>query len=143
MPVKPITGWYPVFDESYNFKECTGWDVVLKDIFTVLVTRPGSRQWQPEFGCRLLDMLFEVNLNEEHFVNAVKEAFYWLPYVSLSDVQCKITPMQNGRGNKAVVSMKVKYDGETKNVSFKIPGHMDLLNGSLYGVGVIRKKDKK
>lgn len=135
----PIHSWYPNFGKDGNFEEVYGWDVVLRHIFTVLVTRPNTRQWQPEFGCRLLDMLFEVNENEASFENVIKEAFRWVPYVRLESVSCKIEPMANHNGKKASIKLKITYSGETKDVVFEIPPQLDLLNGTIYDIKVRRK----
>ena len=117
MSDKRIHSWYPTFGPDGNFEEVAGWDVVLRHIFLVLVTRPNTRQWQPEFGCKLLDMLFETNLTESSFENVIREAFNWIPECRLEDVKCQITPMSNHNGNKASISLKISYDGESKNVT--------------------------
>lgn len=141
MPTQPLTNWYPYFDKSGNFQECYGWENILREIFTVLVTRPGSRQWQPEFGCNLLDMLFEINLTEQDFVDVIKTAFIrWLPHVSLESCSCKISQMTNRYGLKASISMKIGYNGESKNVIFNVPPQLDLQNGMLYDVTVSRNE---
>ena len=138
MPAQPIRSWYPYFGPDGNFIELYGWDVVLRHIFTVLVTRPGSRQWQPEFGCNLLDMLFETNLTEKDFEDVIRGAFKWIPYVTLKNVNCKISPMSNYRGNKASINLSIGYAGETKEVSFQVPSQMDLLNGLIHEIKVTR-----
>lgn len=138
MPIKPITGWYPDFDDSGNFQELYGWDVVLRQIFTVLITRPGSRQWQPEFGCRLLDLLFDTDITETTFNDCIKTAFKWLPHIKLKDVECKVSQMTNFRGQKASIKMSIAYNGETRDVSFEIPSQLDLMNGQLHQIRVRR-----
>ena len=134
-----ITSWYPNFAEDGNFVASTGWEVVLKHIFTVLVTRKGTRQWNPEFGCNLLDMLFEINLQESDFVQCIQDAFKWIPYISLSECSCKIDDVPNHTGKRALIKLKVIYDGESKSVEFDIPSDMDLMNGSIHDIKVNRK----
>ena len=138
MPVKRITGWYPYFEDSGNFQELYGWDVVLRDIFTVLVTRPGTRQWQPEFGCTLLDLLFEVNVTEDTLNDVITSAFRWLPFVILNSVSCKLEPMTNFRGQKALITINISYEGETRDVVFDIPPQIDLMNGQIHQIKVRR-----
>ena len=143
MPVTPLTNWYPYFDKYGNFTESYGWDNILKEIFILLVTRPGSRQWQPEFGCRLLDMLFEINVSENDFINVIKNAFNkWMPHVNLKDCTCKISNLGNRYGLKAEINMTIGYDGETKDVVFNIPPDMDLQNGVIHNIKVYRKESK-
>ena len=141
MPTTPITNWYPYFDSSGNFTESYGWDNILKEIFIVLVTRPGTRQWQPEFGCKLLDMLFEINLTENDFVNVIQTAFdKWLPHINLIECKCNISNLNNRNGLKADIDMTINYEGETKDVVFNIPPEMDLQNGVIHNIKVYRKE---
>lgn len=134
-----IHSWFPNFSNDGNFEEVAGWDVVLRHIFTVLVTRPNSKQWNPEFGCRLLDLLFEINVDESTLNNTIKEAFRWIPYVKLESVESSIEDMSNHTGKKAHIALKIRYDGETKNVTFDIPSQLDLLNGTIYDIKVKRR----
>ena len=127
-----------MFDKDGNFVELYGWDVVLRHIFTVLVTRPGSRQWQPEFGCKLLDLLFDNTSNESSYNDIIKDAFRWIPYVTLTKVNSKLQKMTNGSGYKLSIALTVSYAGETKHVSFIIPPQMDLLNGQIHSIKVQR-----
>lgn len=139
MASKTIVSWYPDFGTDGNFVTSYGWEVVLKHIFTVLVTRKGSRQWNPEFGCRLLDMLFEINLQESDFVQCIKEAFQWIPYITLSECNCKIEDIPNHTGKRALLKLKVEYNGESKSIEFDIPSDLDIMNGSIHDIKVNRK----
>lgn len=144
MPEKPLTNWYPYFDSSGNFTESYGWDNILKEIFILLVTRPGTRQWQPEFGCKLLDMLFEINLSENDFVNVIKNAFVrWMPHVELKECKCVISELNNRYGLKADINMTIGYDGEIKDVVFNIPPKVDLQNGVIHNIKVFRKNNNE
>lgn len=128
-----------MLDKDGNFVELYGWDVVLRHIFTVLVTRPGSRQWQPEFGCKLLDLLFEnASDNETQYADVIRGAFRWIPYVTLRDVQAKLSKRTNGNGYNLSISLSVGYAGETRNVNFVIPPQMDLMNGQIHSIKVTR-----
>ena len=135
-----LTNYYPDFDASGNFKQCDSWENVLREIFTVLVTRPGTRQWNPEFGCRLLELLFEYGVQESQFVDVIKEAFVkWLPHVDLESVTCSISKMPDSVGQKATLKLKIAYAGESKTVGFDITPHMDLLNGAVHQINIIKK----
>ena len=136
---KVITSWIPVFDDTGNFKEIYGWDVVLKHIFLTLVTPKGSRQWNPEFGSRLLSFLFESTLTEQDFNDEIQNVFnQQLPHIHLVSVTTQFTDFQNRTGKRANVSMKIRYDGEDKQVTFDLPDGLDLMSGSIYDVNVIR-----
>ena len=105
-----LTNYYPDFDASGNFKQCDSWENVLREIFTVLVTRPGTRQWNPEFGCRLLELLFEYGVQESQFVDVIKEAFVkWLPHVDLESVTCSISKIGNIRYKSAIIIIIIDF----------------------------------
>lgn len=134
----PIHDWYPYFDKDMNFVELYGWDIVLRHIFTVLVTRIGTRQWQPKFGCKLLDRLFDAEASEDDIIGDIKTAFSWLPHIDLVSTTCKMEPMPDGKGRRAAIQLRVNYEGEEKDVNFIIPAYMDLLNGTIHKIQVIR-----
>ena len=53
---------------------------------TLLLTRPGERYHQPEFGCNLLNVLFEpiTDFIKDDILTYITDAVsYWLPYISL------------------------------------------------------------
>ena len=135
-----LTNWYPDFDASGNFRCCTSWENILREIFTVLVTRPGTRQWNPQFGCKLLDLLFEYGVQENQFVEVIREAFIkWLPHVDLDSISCTLSKMPDTIGQKASVKLKISYGGESKTIGFDIPPHMDLLNGAVHQINITKK----
>lgn len=138
MPAKIITSWFPVFDKTGNFMECKGWDVVLKHIFTVLVTIPGTRQWNPEFGCHLTDKLFDIDINESDFSNEVKNAIAkWVPYVRVNNVSVSIQRREERSGNSAKININISYNNEDRDVQFEIP-QLNLLQGSIHSIKVRR-----
>ena len=144
MPAKPLKSWYPYYDASRNFQECTGWEVILREIFTVLVTRKGSRQWNPEFGCGLQDLIFEVGVQESDFQSCVSEAIKrWVPQVTLESVSVGMTPLTTRSGYKVSLNLKISYAGESKDVAFDIPSQMDLLSGAIHQITVKRKKSNQ
>lgn len=134
-----IKSWIPIVDESGSFKEISGWDVVLKHIYTVLMTTPGSRSWQPEFGCRLNELLFEPSgtVTTENLRNEVEYAMRWVPYVSVISVNVSIVPITSrGAGVAAQINMVVKYNNETLPIGISVPSNLDKLNGTIYDVGI-------
>jgi len=74
---QPITTFLPTFDSRGNFKEETGWNVIIKSIFMCLAVRRKTRQWQPEFGSRLHEFLFEHNVAEGDIAREVEAACSW------------------------------------------------------------------
>jgi phage baseplate assembly protein W len=136
---KPIVSWVPMFDDAGNFMELTGWDVVLKHIFLVLVTPKGTRQWNVEFGSRLLSFLFEVDVTETTINEEIQEVFArFLPHVKLISVTTTFEEIPIRGGKKAKIQLKISYDGEDKTVIIKMPEGLDLLRGSIYDVTVER-----
>ena len=135
MPSKVITSWFPQFGKDGDFIKCEGWDVVLKQLFTVLVTVPGTRQWNPEFGCHLTDRLFDIDINESDFSNEIRNALTkWIPYIKVNNVSVSINKMNERSGNYALINIDISYKNETKKVEFQVPYRMDLLQGSIYNI---------
>ena len=115
--------------------ECKGWDVVLKQLFTVLVTVPGTRQWNPEFGCHLTDRIFDIDINENDFSNEIQNAISkWIPYVKINKVSVSIQKLEQRSGNSANINIDINYAGESRKVEFQIPSQLDLLQGSIYNI---------
>ena len=73
----------------------------------LLLTYPGERVGQPEFGSRLRELCFEQiddNLPERLEEEVRRAVTFWLPYISIIEV---ITLTEDGDKNKIFV--KIKY----------------------------------
>ena len=72
----------------------------------LLLTHPGERVNQPEFGCRLRELCFEQR--DEELPNRIEETIKdavsaWLPYINILDVA---TLTDEGKPNNVYVKLK-------------------------------------
>ena len=134
----PIHGWYPNFDSSGNFEEVSGWDVVLRELFTVLVTRPGSRQWNPDYGCKLMDVIYDTNTDKSTFESIVKDALKWVPELKMKGISIEVNDMTSRTGKSVSLSLDLEYSGEKQKVSVTIPSQLSLTRGVIYQIKVKR-----
>lgn len=131
-----IYSWLPTPDESGNFKKESGWNVILKQIYMVLMTPKNSRQWQPDFGSRIHEYLFEHTDNKDAIESEVRSSFAWLPHVKLVAVSVTVD-MDTGRGGAvARVDITVEWNNEQLPVGIVIPSNLDDLDGSIYNIGL-------
>jgi phage baseplate assembly protein W len=76
-----ITSNNPIYgnDLSFsNFNNVADENSIVQNVFNILLTRPGERLNNPEFGCRVHDLIFSLYETEDAFsdevINAVNEA---------------------------------------------------------------------
>lgn len=95
-----------IFNQSYTDRE-----QVISNLKNLLLTRKGERIMQPEFGTDLQYYLFEQITDElefqEKLIGEIRSALtFWMPYVSIQDVNVNTNPVQDTRiaePNHAVV----------------------------------------
>jgi len=133
---QPITTFLPTFDARGNFKEETGWNAIIKSIFMCLAVRRKTRQWQPEFGSRLHEFLFEHNANAGDIAREVEAACRWESRATVTGITVTIEDIKTRPGKVARISMTINYNETNKDVTFRIPSQIDLLNGKIYDICV-------
>lgn len=131
-----IKSWFPIKDESGNFTEETGWQVILKQIFTVFMTPKGTRQWQPEFGSNIHEYIFEHTSSKQELMNEIYRCFKWLPHITLEEYDVQLNPMSGKSGYAAEIYLKVSYNNQSLPFNIYIPNQLDGTEGTIYSVGV-------
>lgn len=134
---REITSWLPKFDASKNFISVSGWDAIIKQIYLVLVTRKNTRQWQPDFGCNLLDYLFEIGDQKENIKTEIKNSMHWVPEVEVLEVDVQEEKIPGRTGKRIYINMRIKYLEKTKKLKLLIPESIDLLRGSIYDIKIV------
>lgn len=89
----------------------------LNNLKTLLLTKIGERVGQPTFGCDLLYILFEPNLNQ--IKSEIKELIttpvtYWLPYIEIIDIV--ITTAQDNPNLQHEVEIKIIFSVDETNI---------------------------
>lgn len=88
----------------------------LNNLKTLLLTKIGERVGLPTFGCDLLFILFEPNLNE--IKSDIKDLItapvaYWLPYIEIIDIV--ITTAQDNPNLQHEVEIKIVFSVDETN----------------------------
>jgi phage baseplate assembly protein W len=92
---KPNTAYG--IDISYNhnngFKSLYNeLDQITANLKHLILTIPGERYYHPTYGCNLLHVVFEQNIQElkEDIVNIISESIInWLPYLNITNIDIK------------------------------------------------------
>jgi phage baseplate assembly protein W len=76
-------------------------------------TRPGERRFNPQFGTKLYQYLFEQNIEgfDEILKNVIKEDMnYWFPNVIVNTVFLDITTAQKNKNtDNYIISIKIQF----------------------------------
>ena len=86
---------------------------VRSNLTNLILTRRGERIMQPEFGCRVHELLFD-NITDELVANvrgAIEEAIqYWLPFVIIEDLSVD----KNEDSNEVYVTLTYRLKTNVK-----------------------------
>ena len=129
-----VRSWLPVMNENKNFKEETGWNVILKQIYIVLMTPKGSRTWQPDFGSDIFKYIFEHDDQKTAIENEVRTAFKWLPHIALVKCEVTIIPLTGRSGSAAHINLLVEWNKEQLPIGMAIPTTLDSIDGTVYDI---------
>lgn len=141
MPYQELIGCLPELSPKGDFYESRNIGVILQSIFVILATPPGSRIWQPEFGCNITKLLF--SLETEDVLNEAKqEVRYalerWEPRIRLLDVQSEFI---GDRFNKGIsVTVKFNYADRDYTYTFPVMENLDMLSQALYSLKTVKEE---
>ncbi len=141
MPYQELIGCLPELSPKGDFYESRNIGVILQSIFVILATPPGSRVWQPEFGCNITKLLF--SLETEDVLNEAKqEVRYalekWEPRIRVLDVQSEFI---GDRFNKGIsITVKFNYTDRDYTYTFPVMENLDMLSQSLYSLKTVKEE---
>ena len=97
----PYNGPSGPFNSTYSTK-----DQVKSNLINLILTSPGERIMNPEFGCRLREVLFEIENNiEESVTNIINTSiFNYIPEIESTDITVTLSPV-----DKNLVTINIKY----------------------------------
>lgn len=128
-------GCLPEISPEGDFYTSKNIEVILQSIFVILVTPPGSRIWQPDFGCRLLHMIYAPETDEtlEEAKQEVKSALEkWEPRIKIKNIE---TDFYGDRYNKGLsVKISFIYNDRDYEYEFPVVENQDILNQTLYSL---------
>lgn len=77
-----------VFHSSYTTKE-----QIKSNLINVLLTEPGERVMEPDFGVGLKLLLFEQNIDKESIKNKISsQVAIYIPEIEISDINVQFVP---------------------------------------------------
>ena len=80
-----------VFNQSFTTKEA-----VKSNLINVLLTFPGERVFEPEFGVDLKRLIFEQNIDEESLKSNINDQVgMYIPEIEIEDIDIKMVPDEN------------------------------------------------
>ena len=114
------TGWkFPVeVDELTGRIKMSSHEEDIKEAIGIMKTRRGERMMNPEFGCGLLDFVYET-MDDATFARMENEVMnalmIWEPRIKQVEVNVSRSPEQSGR-----LDISVKYVVRTTNNLFNM-----------------------
>jgi phage baseplate assembly protein W len=96
------------FEQSYDTLT-----QIKANITNFLSTRPGERRFNPQFGTKLYQYLFDQNIEgfDEILKNVIKEDInYWFPNVIVNTVFLDITTAQKNKNtDNYIINIKIQF----------------------------------
>jgi phage baseplate assembly protein W len=96
------------FEQSYDTLT-----QIKANITNFLSTRPGERRFNPQFGTKLYQYLFDQNIEgfDEILKNVIKEDInYWFPNVIVNTVFLDITTAQKNKNtDNYIINLKIQF----------------------------------
>lgn len=109
---------------------------VEESIRIILGTTPGERVMQPEFGCRINDILFSSNSGKtiSLAVHYIEEALVrWEPRIIVKNISGEADPY-----NESLVNIKIEYEIRSVNTFFNMVYPFYLERGERDSKGQLR-----
>ncbi len=129
-----LNGFLPIMSadgDLYNSKDV---EVILQSVWIILTTPLGSRVWQPEFGCRLLEYIFDLydsttlKKMEDAVTNSLER---WEPRIKLNKVE--VTSKKAGHVD---VLIDFTFDRRDYTHKFYINDNLDALDLTIYDLKI-------
>lgn len=94
-----LFGCLPEKGKDGDFKLYEGLEVILQSIYVILNTPKGSRVWQPEFGCGVMEYIWD--LADDKTISKMRSEIEsalvrWEPRISLNSVTVELNPYKQG-----------------------------------------------
>lgn len=107
-----VTPGGQLFNQSYSTQE-----QAISNLKNLILTRQGERIYQPLFGTKLIDALFEQNTDviKEVIRTSITDAVsFWLPYITINKltVQTVVSVNSGNEEHGITVSMIVSVNGQ-------------------------------
>ena len=123
-----LFGCLPEKGKDGDFKLYEGLEVILQSIYVILNTPKGSRVWQPEFGCGVMEYIWD--LADDKTISKMRSEIEsalvrWEPRISLNSVTVELNPYKQGTID---VNIDFNFAGKdySKNLSLESTNANDM-----------------
>lgn len=144
MDTYKLVGCLPELSIQGDFYTSKNIEVILQSVYVILTTPPGSRVWQPDFGCRLLHMLFAPETDDilEEAKQEVKTSLEkWEPRIKIQNIETQFYGDRYNRG--LLVKISFIYNDRNYEYEFPVVENQDMLNQTLFSLKVSEQEEKK
>lgn len=127
-----LQGSLPELSSDGDFYVSSDLEVILQSIWTILVTRPNDRVWNPEFGCGIMDYLYDINDQKTRtkIETTTKEALErWEPRIKVTEVSCVSL-------NTYSISLTIKFTFNRKDYTYSYNISEEMSDMSVYDLKV-------
>jgi len=135
-----LIGCLPEISSTGDFYQSEDVEVIIQSLYVILMTPLESRPWQPEFGCKLREYLWDLNDDQtlDNIKNDVQSAIRrWENRIIANEVV--VERVDQSAGTPAV-TVRVDFTFNRKDYShtFQLGADTDLLNLSIYQLKIDR-----
>lgn len=112
------------FDNNTFSQTYTTMEQVKSNLKNLLLTKPGERILQPDFGCPLIILVFEPISDEleSRIEDAIEDSIeMWMPYINIENIVINMSDEMKDRNKIEVsISFKVGNDINLNEVTFVV-----------------------
>ena len=123
-----LFGCLPEKGKDGDFKTYSNLEVIMQSIYVILNTPKGSRVWQPEFGCGVMQYIWD--LADDKTIDKMRAEIEsalsrWEPRIDINSITVTLSPYKQGVVD---VSIDFSYSGKdyTKNISMDTTHNPEL-----------------
>ena len=123
-----LFGCLPEKGKDGDFKLYEGLEVIMQSIYVILNTPKGSRVWQPEFGCGVMEYIWDLadDKTVAKMRSEIESALIrWEPRINVSSVSVELNPYKQGTID---ISIDFSFAGKdySKNLSLEATHAQDM-----------------
>ena len=142
---KTLIGCLPEISPTGDFYLSEDVEVIIQSLFIILNTKTESRVWQPEFGCKLKEYIWDIldertldNIKSD-LENAIRR---WEPRIVVNKLTVeKISDMSTMNTPTVKIEISFKFDRQDYTHTFEVGANTSMMDLSVYQLKT-NKRDK-
>ncbi len=132
-----LLGCLPEISSTGDFYCSKDIEVILQSIFIILNTKPESRVWQPKFGCRLKEYIWDL-MDEKTLSNMTSDLesalSIWEPRINVTKLEVK--PIQTVGVPQVDIEISFTFDRKDYTHVFNMTANKNMMDMSVYDLKV-------